>query len=131
MHTDVPRPDVVSAVQEADLLLVTSHREAAPLILLECMAAGTPWISLSLGAVADCAGVVVVDSLAEMERVAAELLSRPDEARKLATAGRAAVVGNHAWPKIAPGRYCCRLQVARRVQCVAERRRVAEHNCRI
>jgi hypothetical protein len=42
-----------------------------------------------------------VDSLAEMERVAAELLSRPDEARKLATAGRAAVVGNHAWPKIA------------------------------
>jgi glycosyltransferase involved in cell wall biosynthesis len=101
MHTDVPRPDVVSAVQEADLLLVTSHREAAPLILLECMAAGTPWISLSLGAVADCAGGVVVDSLAEMERVAAELLSRPDEARKLATAGRAAVVGNHAWPKIA------------------------------
>jgi hypothetical protein len=35
-----------------------------------------------------------------MERVAAELLSCPDP-RKLATAGRAAIVANHASPKIA------------------------------
>ncbi len=43
-----------------------------------------------------CAGGV----LAEMERVAAELLSRPDEARKLATAGRARpVAGNDVRPE--------------------------------
>ena len=40
MRTDVPKPDVVSALKEADLLVMTSNWEAYPLAMLEAMAAG-------------------------------------------------------------------------------------------
>lgn len=41
----VPRADVLSAMAASDLLLFPSQSEGAPLVLLESMAVGLPWIT--------------------------------------------------------------------------------------
>jgi len=96
-----PRKLVVSAVQKADVVLVTSSREASPLVVLECMAAGTPWVSLDVGCVRENSGGVVVSSAEEMASVAVELLNDPQRREQLAHGGREAAVERHNWDRIA------------------------------
>jgi glycosyltransferase involved in cell wall biosynthesis len=96
-----PRRQVVSAVQEADLVLVTSSREASPLVVLECMAAGTPWVSLDVGCVRENSGGVVVSSAEEMASVTVQLLQDPQRREQLARDGRKVAVERHNWDRIA------------------------------
>lgn len=46
---DIPREDVISAFIEADVSVLPSLKEVAPLVLLESQAAGTPWVSMDVG----------------------------------------------------------------------------------
>ena len=101
LRWDVPREDVVSAVQEADVILVTSSYEASPLVVLEAMAAGTPWISFDVGCVREHAGGVVVGSPGEMVTTACQLLKSPEQREKLGQAGKIRVAEKHDWEKIA------------------------------
>jgi len=96
-----PRRQVVSAVQQADVVLVTSSREASPLVVLECMAAGTPWISMDVGCVRENSGGVVVGSVEEMASAAVELLNDPQRRERLARDGRATAAERHNWDRIA------------------------------
>jgi L-malate glycosyltransferase len=97
---DTPRADVVSSVQEADLVLVTSSREASPLVVLESMAAGTPWVSFDVGCVRENHGGVVVKSVSEMVEIVVELLSDPALRQRLGDEGRARVAERHDWDAI-------------------------------
>jgi len=103
-----PRTRVVSAVQEADVVLVTSSREASPLVVLECMAAGTPWVSLNVGCVRENCGGVVVSSAGEMVSVTLELLRDPQRREQLTHEGRSAAVRRHNFDRIAEvyEKYC-------------------------
>jgi glycosyltransferase involved in cell wall biosynthesis len=92
---------VVSAVQQADVVLVTSSREASPLVVLECMAAGTPWVSLDVGCVRENRGGVIVKSSEEMASVALGLLTDPQRREQLGREGRKAAVEHHNWDRIA------------------------------
>lgn len=100
LRTNLPRHEVVSAIQEADLVVSTSRLEANSLVLLESMAAGTPWVSFDVGTARQNVGGVVADNLDEMAKVVTELLRDPQRRKSLGSAGRARVAANHDWDSI-------------------------------
>src|SRR5262249_4518573 len=59
LRQHIPRPSVVSALREADLLVHPSTRETSPLVILEAMAAGLPWVAFDAGNVREFPGGVV------------------------------------------------------------------------
>jgi len=91
---------VARAIAAADLFLFTSRVECAPLVILEAMAAGTPWVSYDVGNVSELPGGVVVASLAELLDAAGQILDgkRPE----LGPQGREAWEANHRWEDIVP-----------------------------
>jgi hypothetical protein len=56
---NVPRADTVAAFHGADLFVLGSLVEAAPLVIMEAMAAQTPFISTDCGNVAEMKGGVI------------------------------------------------------------------------
>lgn len=84
----LPRADVVAAFLEADLVVLTSRFEAAPLVLVEAMAAGVPFVSYRVGNAPALPGGVVVTGLTEMVQAVRDLLSDDARRRALGHAGR-------------------------------------------
>lgn len=101
LKTRVSRPAVVSAIQEADILVSTSSREANSLVLLESMAAGTPWVSFDVGSASENVGGIVVKDLDEMTEAVKGLLKDPERRRSLGQEGRARAIERHDWVRIA------------------------------
>jgi glycosyltransferase involved in cell wall biosynthesis len=99
-HQHVPRDQIVSALQEADLFVLTSIREAAPLVILEAMAAGLPWVSFDVGNVRENVGGLVVNSTEELIAAVEQLLNHPQQRRELGAAGRQQIQAGHSWAKI-------------------------------
>ena len=101
------RPWVVSAIQEADILLLGSLFEGGcpPLVIAEAMASGTPFVSANCGGVEDYSGYgVIVEHPGEMAAAVKEL--RLDEERRTAMGEAARVFWreNLTWDIVA-GRY--------------------------
>jgi L-malate glycosyltransferase len=94
------RRQATSAIQQADILVSTSVREANSLVLLESMAAGTPWVSFDVGSARDNAGGVVVSDLDEMIEAVRELVRKPDWGEELGREGRARAREKHDWNRI-------------------------------
>ncbi len=91
---------VASAISAADLFLFTSRVECAPLVILEAMAAGSPWVSYDVGNVSELPGGVVAGSFGELLDAAGQVLDgkRPE----LGTQGREAWEADHRWEDIIP-----------------------------
>jgi glycosyltransferase involved in cell wall biosynthesis len=91
---------VASAIAAADLFLFTSRVECAPLVILEAMAASTPWVSYDVGNVSELAGGVVAGTRAELLAAAGDILdgARPE----LGAQGRAAWEAEHRWEDVVP-----------------------------
>jgi len=100
LKTKVPREQVVSAIQEADILVSTSNWEANSVVLLESMSAGTPWVSFDVGSASDNAGGMVVSTIGEMTDALTELLRDHDRRRSLGLEGRARARERHDWARI-------------------------------
>lgn len=79
---EIPRADVVAAYREADVFLLSSRFEVAPLVLVEAMAAGTPFVSYDVGNAKELSGGIVVGSRQAMAEAVRALLG--DEARRKA-----------------------------------------------
>ncbi|HZU35007.1 MAG TPA: glycosyltransferase family 4 protein [Gemmataceae bacterium] len=101
LRPNLPREEVISAIGETDVVVITSRREASPVVMLESMAAGKPWVSFDVGCVRENAGGVVVGSLHEMTDVVLELLRDPERRRSLGAQGRARIAERHDWDVIA------------------------------
>lgn len=97
---NVPREEVVSSFLEADLMLVTSSREASPLVVLESMCAGLPWISFDVGCMKEHPGGIVVENIGEMVEKADYLLKNHDVRLAIGKEGKNAVI-NLSWANIA------------------------------
>lgn len=93
----VPRAQIISALKSADLFVLTSVREAAPLVILEAMAAGLPWVSFDVGNVRENAGGVVVTSMQNLSHEVQALLGDPARRQALGEAGRAQIQARHSW----------------------------------
>ena len=58
---DIPREDVISALLSSDLFIFTSLKEVAPLVIIESIASGLPWISFNVGNVKELDGGVIIN----------------------------------------------------------------------
>ena len=87
-------------IAAADLFLFTSRVECAPLVILEAMAAGTPWVSYDVGNVSELQGGVVAHDRRELLASAREILA--GERPELGPEGRAAWQAEHRWEDIVP-----------------------------
>ena len=101
LKTNIPREKVISAIQEADVIVSTSTWEANSVVLLESMAAGTPWVSFDVGAARENAGGVVVRNSDEMAAAVMGLLQDPARRAALGAAGRSRARTNHDWDTLA------------------------------
>lgn len=59
---DIGRHDTISAFKDADVFLFPSQKEVAPLVILESMNSGTPWISLPVGNTPTLKGGIIINS---------------------------------------------------------------------
>jgi glycosyltransferase involved in cell wall biosynthesis len=97
---NVPRPQIAAALCAADVFVLPSRWEASPLVILEAMAAGLPWVSFDVGNVRDHAGGIVVGSIEEMASETRKLLSDRDLRARLGREGRERVLERHTWDKV-------------------------------
>ena len=99
---DATREEVAGAMRQADVLVLPSIAEATPLVLLEAMSNGLPWIaSDTCRSAADLAGGSIVPQggfANEIERLLTDEAARTT----LAEAGRAAYAAGYSWESVAP-----------------------------
>lgn len=93
----------LSAIRDADLVLLASKGESAgPLVILEAMSLGTPWLATpSCNAVHDQAGGIV-QPLCMFPQTLRELLRRQDLLVKLGNLGRQDWSNRFTWEKVLP-----------------------------
>ena len=98
------RRDLFEFYSEVDLLVLTSKHEGTPLVLLEAMASGKPFVATNVGGVPDLMsgspraadglqifdnGILTDSSAAGVAAAIGYLLDRPEQARAMGRAGRA------------------------------------------
>jgi glycosyltransferase involved in cell wall biosynthesis len=96
---DGARSQVVAAVRDAAVLVLTSESEVAPLVLLEAAAAGVPWVAFDTGIVHELEGGIVVSDEAELETAVAWLLEDDRERERLGGVGQKFASGR-SWTAI-------------------------------
>jgi len=113
---DASRDIVCEAFASADVTVLTSLKEVAPVVILESMAAGIPWISFPVGNTPDLPGGVVVPckirdaqgylrpsslELESFSREIKELLINDSKRNDLGSAGLAMVNNFFNWDAVA------------------------------
>lgn len=93
------RSEVVAAFGRASVFLLASAIEAAPLVLLESMAAGIPFVSRNVGAVPDYPGGVTCASSTDLKSELRRLSRDPVARDQLGRLGRAYAL-QHDWNEI-------------------------------
>lgn len=97
---DIPRELTVSAIKEADIMVHPSSWEASPLVILDCMAAGIPFVAFDVGCIREHAGGIVVRSTAEMVDAVIELINDGRRRKDLGEQGKRCVAERHDWEKV-------------------------------
>jgi len=92
--------EVLSAYKAADIFLSGSTTECFPIVILQAMAAGVPFISTRVGCVKSLPGGNVIETVPEMAQRILEYLSNGQYRKKLGTDGNEAVKTKYAWPNI-------------------------------
>ena len=100
-HTlNLSRSELISIYKQADIFVMPSDIEAAPLVILEAMAAGLPWVSFDVGNVKELAGGLVVKNKSELFEVVLYLKNNPEICQKLSVEGQDFVRKHHDWKNI-------------------------------
>lgn len=97
----IERKVIEAAYHAADLFICPSRWEAQPLVILDAMASGTPFISLEVGCVREFPGGIIVRSSVEMSRAISTLLGDAIAREELSNAGKSACETTYSWDKIA------------------------------
>jgi glycosyltransferase involved in cell wall biosynthesis len=96
----LPRRDVLAAYGDADLFVFGSRVECSPLVIIEAMASGTPFVSTPVGNVPELPGGVIVRNAVEMATVIDRLAQKGEAWRELSAAGRAAWEKEFTWDHV-------------------------------
>jgi glycosyltransferase involved in cell wall biosynthesis len=94
------RENIRAAYQAADLFLLTSKGETQPLVLLDAMACGRPFVSTDVGCVSELPGGVTVRYPTELVRTLRALQADPARLAALGQRGLAAARSTYHWPNI-------------------------------
>lgn len=111
---DISRQDTVQAFREADVFAFPSQIEVAPLVVLESMAVGLPWVALNVGNVPTLDGGFVVNGETKQRgmwqynaRMYQEftdhldaLLSDGELRKKTGEAGRNRILSEYDWSQV-------------------------------
>ncbi len=95
------RQMLIDAYQQADVFVMPSEVEAAPLVILEAMAAGLPWVSFDVGNVNELSGGVVVQNEAQMREAILTLQHSATLRQQLGAEGQAQVIERYDWKQVA------------------------------
>jgi glycosyltransferase involved in cell wall biosynthesis len=90
----------VRAIATGDVFVFPSQIECAPLVVLEAMAAGRPWVSYRVGNVEELSGGIVVEGFGELVEETSRFLKDKEMGTRLGEAGRDAWAETHQWPRI-------------------------------
>jgi len=93
--------EIWSAYKAADIFLCGSKTECFPIVILQAMAAGVPFISTRVGCVEELRGGEIADSLIHMAQKISEYLSNKDLRKSVGSEGKHAVQTSYTWPNIA------------------------------
>jgi glycosyltransferase involved in cell wall biosynthesis len=94
------RENIRAAYQAADLFLLTSKGETQPLVLLDAMACGCPFLSTDVGCVAELPGGVTVQHPAGLVETLRLLQADSNRLAALGQLGLAAAQSAYHWPKV-------------------------------
>jgi glycosyltransferase involved in cell wall biosynthesis len=99
----LPREQAAAAIRDADLLLVPSKGESAgPLVVLQAMSYGTPWIATpECNAVRDEAGGII-SALSGFSNIINYLITQPNERKALGQLGQAHWQSCFTWNQTFP-----------------------------
>lgn len=92
--------DITAAYFAADIFLCTSKWELQPLVILEAMAAGKPFVCTDVGCVRDMPGGIVVRDKQEMVRAVRSLMGDEPRRGELGRKGRIAIDELYTWDRI-------------------------------
>jgi len=96
----LPTQDVLTAYADADLFVFGSRVECSPLVIIEAMASGTPFISTPVGNVPEMPGGVIVRDVVEMAEAIDRLAQKGEEWRELSEAGHTAWERDYTWDHV-------------------------------
>lgn len=96
---NIPREDVVSAFQNADIFMFASTIEAFPLVLLEAMISKTPFVSTDCGNAKELKGGIVCreDEISKYSNI---LLDDENYRKRLAEEGFNECLSKYTWEKV-------------------------------
>lgn len=89
--------EINAAYCVADIFVCPSKVEVLPLMLLEAMASGTPFISTNVGAASELPGGVIIENEIEMSKAMSELLLDKSMRQELSKKGLEAVRNTYNW----------------------------------
>lgn len=85
------RPTTLAAYTACDVFLLASNTETQPIVLLEAMAAGQPFVATNVGCVSELPGGIVAHNEAGLSAALVTLQDSPGTRRHLGDLGKAAV----------------------------------------
>jgi len=108
---DIPRSHVISAYFASDAFVFPSQTECGPIVVLESMAAGKPWVALNVGHIPELKGGICVHSVpgrgeylafddrvsTEFESATRKLLSDSTLSEQMGFEGRAQIGQEYNW----------------------------------
>jgi len=104
---NVPREETLSAFSTCDCFVLSSEREAQPIVLLEAMSFSRPWIARNSGCISEMPGGIVVQSTTTMAEAMQRIASDSKQRAKLGKLGFFAIQDvynkdktNSAWIKL-------------------------------
>lgn len=111
---NISRAETIQAFFESDVFAFPSQTEVSPLVILECMAASLPYVSLNVGNVPSLAGGIVCKSnikrsgqlqysqhvYEEFSNAIISILRNENLKNKLGLDGKELMLKNHNWTKI-------------------------------
>lgn len=96
----VPKNAIAAAYQACDVFLLSAKAETQPLVLLDIMACGKPFLSTDTGCVAELPGGVIVRSESEMSRAILKLAANPPLRIQLGSEGRTGAEQDYNWTAV-------------------------------
>jgi len=99
-YDTLSREETLNYLTRASVFLHSSKLEVFPVVILEAMATGTPWICTNVGNVKELVGGIIIDHEQTMAVVIDTLLTDQTYYSRLSVEGLNAIKSHYTWPKI-------------------------------